>query len=70
MARDPKELERIARELASLSAQERAKIIDQATRQARFKPPPRSWKPPLLTGSSHWDGGSLGREELYGDDGR
>ncbi|MBI3183496.1 MAG: hypothetical protein HYZ28_15265 [Myxococcales bacterium] len=70
MARDPKELQRLADELAALTPEERAKVIADASRRNRFRAPPRDWKPPVLTGGSHWDGGSLRREELYEDDGR
>lgn len=70
MSTDPKELERLAMELAALSAEERAKVIAVATQASRFRPFPRDWKPPVLSGGTHWDAGPLSREDLYGDDGR
>ncbi len=70
VARSPEDLNRLARELAALTPAERAKVIADATRQERFRPPPKGWKPPVLTGGTHWDGGSLRREELYGEDDR
>lgn len=70
MARDPKDLQRLTQELAALSPEERAKVISDATRREKFRPPPKGWKPPVLSGGTHWDGGSLRREEMYDDDGR
>jgi hypothetical protein len=70
MARDPKELQRLTDDLAALTPEERAKVVADATRLEKFRPPPRDWVPPVLTGGTHWDGGSLRREELYEDDGR
>jgi hypothetical protein len=34
------------------------------------RPVPADWEPPLLRGGGRWIGGSLRREEIYGDDGR
>ncbi|MFZ5469039.1 MAG: hypothetical protein ACOZIN_06315 [Myxococcota bacterium] len=70
MSRDQKELERLVAELAALSPEERAKVIAEATRKEKFRPPPKGWKPPRLSGGGEWTGGSLRREELYGNDGR
>ncbi|HCF60790.1 MAG TPA: hypothetical protein DFS52_22665 [Myxococcales bacterium] len=70
MSKDLKKLERLARELASLSSEERAQVLALAERRQKLRPPPRGWRPKVLTGSTHWDAGSLRREELYDDDGR
>jgi hypothetical protein len=34
------------------------------------RPVPEDWEPPLLRAGGTWIGGSLRREEIYGDDGR
>jgi hypothetical protein len=70
MARDVKDLQRLVKELAALSPEERARVIADAMRAGRFHSPAKGWSPPVLSGGTHWDGGSLSREELYGDDGR
>ena len=70
MARDPKELHRLADELASLTSEERAEVIIEVKRRKEFKPMPRDFKPPKLGAGGTWVGGSLRREELYGDDRR
>ena len=70
MGRDPGAIERLARELAALSPEERAEVMVKVARQRPFRPLPRDFKPPLLEGGTRWVGGSLRREELYGDDGR
>lgn len=69
MARDPRDLRRLAQELAALSPEERARVIADATR-ARLRPLPKGFTPHVLRGGTHWVGGDLRREDLYGDDGR
>lgn len=69
MARDPRELRRLAQELAALSPEERARVIADATR-ARLQPLPKGFTPPVLSGGTRWIGGDLRRKDLYGDDGR
>ncbi|HYO73220.1 MAG TPA: hypothetical protein VEU33_44865 [Archangium sp.] len=71
MARKPEDLSRLARELAELTAEERAQVIAEVERQQRkFRPLPQGFEPPVLEGGTEWTGGSLSREELYADDGR
>lgn len=70
MARTPRDLRRLIEELAALSAQERARVIDQATKAQRFRPLPKDFALPVLKGGTRWIGGDLRREELYDDDGR
>jgi len=70
MARDAQELRRLAQELASLTPEERARVLAEATRRRSLRPPPSNFAPPLLTGGTRWVGGDLRRENLYGDDGR
>lgn len=69
MARDARDLRRLAQELAALSPEERARVIADATR-ARLRPLPKGFTPPVLSGGARWIGGDLRREDLYGDDGR
>lgn len=39
-------------------------------RGAEPRPVPADWEPPVLRAGGTWIGGSLRREEIYGDDGR
>jgi len=57
MSKDPKELERLARELANLSPDERARVVAAAERSRQLRAPPHGWRPKVLTGSKFWDGG-------------
>lgn len=71
MARDPRDLKRLAEELAGLTPEERSRVLaDVASR----RPPrrlPKDFRPPRFRSSGgQWVGGSLRREELYGDDER
>ena len=34
------------------------------------RPVPADWEPPVLRAGGRWIGGSLRREDIYGDDGR
>lgn len=63
------QLEHLARELANLTREDRAKVLADA---ARLNAPRTSVKfsVPKLAGGTAWVGGALGREQLYGDDGR
>lgn len=71
MARKPEDLSRLARELASLTPEERAQVLSEVERhRQKFRPLPRDFTPPVLEGGTEWVGGSLSRDELYGDDGR
>jgi hypothetical protein len=71
MARDPRDLKRLADELAGLSPEERARVLADVVRRARLRPLPRDFRFPVLQRSGgRWIGGSLRREEMYGDDGR
>ena len=70
MARDPRDLRRLVEELAALSSEERARVVEEATHPDRFRPPPKDFKVAVLTGGSRWIGGDLRRESVYGDDGR
>jgi hypothetical protein len=69
VARDPRDLRRLAQELAALSPEERARVIADSTR-ARLRPLPKGFAPPVLSGGTRWIGGDLRRADLYGDDGR
>jgi hypothetical protein len=69
VARDPRDLRRLAEELAALSPEERARVIADAT-HARLRPLPKGFMPLVLSGGTRWTGGDLRREDLYGDDGR
>jgi hypothetical protein len=71
MARKPEDLSRLARELAALTPEERAQVLAEVERhRQKFRPLPQDFTPPVLEGGTEWVGGSLSREELYGDDGR
>jgi hypothetical protein len=52
-----------------LTPEERAVVIADADRRT-WKPIPKDWEPPVLSGGKGWSGGSLRREEIYDDDGR
>lgn len=64
MARDPRDLRRLVEELAALSPEERARVIDEATHPDRFRAPPKDFKVPVLTGGTRWIGGDLRRESI------
>jgi hypothetical protein len=70
VARDPRDLRRLAQELAALSPEERARVIADATRAEKLRPLPKGFAPPVLSGGTRWVGGDLRRDDLYGDDGR
>lgn len=70
MARDARDLRRLAQELAALTPEERARVLAEVAKREALRPPPRGFKRPLLTGGTRWVGGDLRRENLYGDDGR
>jgi len=69
MARSPEDLRRLAKELAALTPEERARVLAESARD-HLRPPPADFTPPLLTGGTRRIGGDLRRESLYGDDGR
>jgi hypothetical protein len=69
MARDRRELDRLAAELAQLTADERAEVIADAMRRSHGRRT-NGFEPPVLAGGTEWIGGSLSRAQLYGDDGR
>ena len=50
MARSRKELDRLATELAALSAEERAQVLAMASRREHPRPPPANFEPPSLKG--------------------
>jgi hypothetical protein len=70
MTADAKDFEHLVRELAQLPAVDRARVVAEASRRAKTLP--RNWAfcRPTLTGGISWVGGSLSREELYGEHGR
>ena len=71
MARDPRDLKRLAEELASLSPEDRARVMAEIRHRHAARPLPNGFRPPLLKASGgRWIGGDLRRESLYGDDGR
>jgi hypothetical protein len=71
MARDQRDLKRLADELAALSPEERASVLADVARRRLFQPLPRDFRPPVFKNSGgRWIGGSLRREDLYGDDER
>lgn len=70
MARDVRDLHRLAQELAALTPEERARVLEEAAQREVLRPPPSNFSPPVLSGGGTWVGGDLRRENLYGDDGR
>ena len=71
MARDKKLLKRLATLLARLTPDERLRVLARVDRLGRRRPLPQDFRPPVIAQSGgRWIGGSLRREEMYGDDGR
>jgi hypothetical protein len=71
MARSRKDLKRLADELAALTDEDRAAVLAEALGRRRPRPLPRGFKPPTFPPTGEpWTGGSLRREEMYGDDER
>jgi hypothetical protein len=71
MARDPRDLQRPADELASLAPDERTRVLSEVRKRSRLHPLPKDFKPPVLRASGgRWIGGDLRHEDIYGDDGR
>ena len=70
MAHSAQHLERLARELAELAPDERARVVADAARRDHPQPQKTKFAVPKLAGGTAWIGGDLRREELYGDDGR
>jgi hypothetical protein len=70
MARDARDLHRLAQELAALTPEERARVLAKAVQREVLRPPPSNFSPPVLSGGGTWVGGDLRREHQYGDDGR
>jgi hypothetical protein len=69
MARDPRDLERLAEELASLSPEDRARVMAEIRHRRAARPLPKGFRPPLLKASGgQWIGGDLRREDVSGDD--
>jgi hypothetical protein len=69
MVRNPKDLDRLANELATLNAEERAMVLALASRRGSLRRPPAGFVAPSLKGGT-WIAGDLHREDLYGDHGR
>ncbi len=70
MTADRKDIERLVRELARLPAVDRARVVAEASRRAKALPRNARFHPPTLAGGTAWVGGTLSREELYGEHGR
>jgi hypothetical protein len=68
-SRSSEQLEHLAQELAKLSQEDRAKVLAGAARLSASRGS-AAFSIPKLTGGTVWVGGELGREQLYGDDGR
>jgi len=68
-SRSSEQLEHLAQELANLTRDDRAKVLADAARLSALRTPAK-FSIPKLTGGTAWVGGELGREHLYGDDGR
>jgi hypothetical protein len=70
MAQDARLIDRLARELAELTPDDRARVVAAAVRLRTIEQPQAAFSIPTLAGGTAWIGGDLGREELYGGDGR
>jgi hypothetical protein len=70
MAQRNEELERLARELADLAPEERAKVLARTTHLRSGARLGGGFRIPSLGGGNAWVGGDMSREELYEDDGR
>lgn len=70
MARDPRDLDRLAKELVALTDEELDHVLAEAARGGHLRPPPQGFTPPVLSGGTAWRAGLLTREEIYADDGR
>jgi hypothetical protein len=68
-SRNSEQLERLALELATLSREDRAKVLADAAHLSVPRAPAK-FSIPKLAGGSGWVGGELRREHLYGEDGR
>jgi hypothetical protein len=68
-SRSSEQLEHLARELAELTREDRAKVLADVARLSASSAPSK-FSVPKLTGGTAWVGGNLGRDQLYGDDGR
>jgi hypothetical protein len=71
MARNQRDLQQLIDELAGLSPEDRDRVLQGVARRERLRPLPKDFRPPLFPRSgAKWIGGSLRREEMYGDDER
>lgn len=70
MAQSNDQVERLVRELAQLDPKDQARVVADAARLRRKATARPRLVIPTLRGGSQWVGGTLVREELYGDDGR
>ena len=68
-SRSSERLEQLAQELAELTREDRAKVLADVARRSAPRTPAK-FSIPKLAGGTAWVGGELGREQLYGDDGR
>jgi hypothetical protein len=70
MAQDARLIDRLARELAELAPDDRARVVAEAVRLRPVEHPQGAFSIPTLAGGTAWIGGDLRREDLYGGDGR
>lgn len=71
MARDARNLKRLADELTALTPAERASVLADVRSRRRPRPLPKDLRPPVLRDSGgRWIGGDLRRDSTYDDDGR
>lgn len=70
MAQSNEHLEALVRELAELNPAEEEQVVARAARLRKTKARGSRLVIPVLSGGSQWVGGDLGREGIYGDDGR
>lgn len=70
MAQSSERLEQLVRELAQLDSTDRSRVVARAARLRMRTEGARKLTIPILRGGTKWIGGDLGRDAIYGDDGR
>jgi hypothetical protein len=70
MAQSSERLEQLVRELAQLDSVDQSRVVARAARLRMRAERASKLTIPILHGGSKWIGGDVGREAIYGDDGR
>jgi len=70
MAQSSEHLEQLVTELAQLDSADQSRVVARAARLRMRTERASKLTIPILRGGSKWIGGDVGREAIYGDDGR